>query len=123
MPPAAPFRGLGNTITEFIRDVNARVEADPAPIVCWVTGFTHFESFLGYTGDTDGHAVAEAAETGRPFWLLVGRWGVATPERRLRDHRIDVDVAEACRSRLVPFSKYWPLEVTLYRAEPPTSGQ
>ena len=114
--PAAPFRGLGNTITDFVSLVDARVEADPAPIVCWITGFTHFESFLGYTGDTDEHAVAEAAETGRPFWLVVGRWGPMTTEQRLHHFGIDVDITEACRSRLVPYSKYWPLEVILYRA-------
>ncbi len=112
---AAPFRGFGSTITEFVSLVDARVEADPAPIVCWVTGFTHFQSFLGCTGDTDEHAVAKAAETGRPFWLVVGRWGPRTPERRLRDAGIDLDLTEACRSRLVPYSIYWPLEMTLYR--------
>jgi hypothetical protein len=123
LEPAAPFRGFGNTITDFVSLVDARVEADPAPIVCWNTGYTHFERFLGYTGGTDGHAVTEAVETGRPFWLVVGRWDPMTPEQRLRHYGIDVHVTEACRSRLVPYSKYWPLEAILYRAQPPTSGQ
>ena len=123
LEPAAPFRGFGNTITDFVSLVDARVEADPARIVCWNTGYTQFESFLGYTGATDEHAVAEAVETGRPFWLVVGRWGPMTPEQRLRHFGFDVDVTEACRSRLVPYSKYWPLEAILYRARPLTSGQ
>ena len=114
---AAPFRGFGNTISEFVRDAEMHIEADPAPVVCWITGYTHMESFLGYTGDIDEHAVAEAAATGRPFWLVVGRWGPMTPEQRLHHFGIDITLTEACRSRLAPYSKYWPLEAVLYRAE------
>jgi len=115
LEPAAPFRGFGNTITDFAGSVHARVEADPAPIVCRKTGYTHFESLLGYTGRTDRHAVAEAVETGRPFWLVIGSWKTETTERHLRQIGPDVDLTEACRSRLVPSSKYWPVEVVLYR--------
>ncbi len=123
LEPAAPFRGFGNTISEFVSEAETHIEADPAPVVCWLTGFTHMESFMGYTGDIDEHAVAEAVATSRPFWLVVGRWGPMTPEQRLQHFGIDVTVTEACRSRLAPYSKYWPLEVVLYRAEPLTSDQ
>jgi len=118
LEPSAPFRGFGNTITDFAGVVDAHVEADPAPVVCWNTGITHFESFLGYTGGTDAHAVAETIEMGRPFWLVVGSWATMTSEQHLHQFRTDMDVTEACRSRLVPYSKYWPLEAVLYRVEP-----
>ncbi len=123
LEPAAPYRGFGDTITDFVSEVETRVEADPAPVICWITGFTHFEDYLGYTGDIDEHAVAEATQTGRPFWLIVGRWGPMTTEQRLHYFGIELDVTEVCRSRSVPYSKYWPLEVMLYRAVPTISGQ
>jgi len=112
-------KGFGNEILHFAQDANARITAEPLPVVhCW-SGETHLLALMGAAREDGRNRLMEAVKSGQPFWLVSGRKGTKPEDvgewlEQVRPVRAE----PVLRTAMMPQEHGWLRQATLFRVTP-----
>jgi 4-amino-4-deoxy-L-arabinose transferase-like glycosyltransferase len=118
--PAAPVRGFGDSINEFISRVSTEFAADPMPVVTYRINESHVQAMLGLSQSDDLESALEQLKGRASFWLLAGP-RYARPHDAgewLEKRRPRLQAEVVVRSGELPAERGWPGQVALYRVGP-----
>ncbi|MBT8485221.1 MAG: hypothetical protein HKO59_00935 [Phycisphaerales bacterium] len=122
--PVAPAAGFGDELVEFARAANAEIARGPAPVEFLWIGETPVQAVMGFSQAPGKPALDARIGAGRPFWVVAGRKTSDPGDFAAWAHlRRPVRVEPRIRSKELPRTRGWPVQISLFRVEPAAQPQ
>jgi 4-amino-4-deoxy-L-arabinose transferase-like glycosyltransferase len=121
LQPQAPQRGFGDAIGRFNCEAETHLQTAPAPVLFWAAQYTQPACYFGSEGRIGVPAIRQMLREQSPFWIFAGRSSEepVTLLDWLPEQCPRWTFTEACRSQELPRTDVWPVQIVLYRVDPP----